>query len=327
MIRLVAPAFWFDTQASVFFLKPLAALWQFFTRIKISSPPRYTSKAKVICVGNVVVGGTGKTPFAISLMEALRDARIAQSPCFLTKGYGGNLAGPSLVDANKGCVESYGDEALLLARYAPTIIAKDRAKGLMFADAAGFDVVITDDGFQNPDISKTASILMFDGAVGIGNGYCIPAGPCREPLADAMARATACIVVGDDKTHIRERLLALPTFAAHFKAAYNANADNAYVAFSGIGRPSKFFETLVQSNYRVVKTIAFPDHHVFSASDISKLMAEAGTLQARLITTEKDFVRLPDTVRAAVDVLPVSLKVDGMAELLTLLRTRMDITP
>lgn len=324
MIRLMAPRFWFDPKANVSFLKPLSALWTYLTRARLKRAPTYTPNAKVICIGNVTVGGTGKTPFAISLMGLLREEKLAKNPCFLTRGYGGRIAGPTLLDTNTASFYNFGDEALLLARHAPTIVSQNRAAGLRLADAQGFDVVVTDDGFQNPDIPKNVSILMFDGAVGIGNGHCIPAGPCREPLSDALQRATACVVVGDDTTGIRTQLLALPSFAAHFKAAYNNVSDRVYLAFSGIGRPTKFFETLRQSNYNVVHTASFPDHHAFSSADIARLTADAAKLDARLITTEKDFVRLPDALQAAVDVLPVTLKVDGMPELLMLLRTRLE---
>lgn len=280
-------------------------------------------RAKVICIGNVSAGGTGKTPLAISLLESLREDGMAKTPCFLTRGYGGRTRGPAIIETDKANADTYGDEALLLARHAPTIVAHDRAAGLKLADEKGFDIVIADDGFQNPDFAKTASILVFDGAVGIGMAWRIPAGPCREPLSDALARAAACIIVGEDKTQLRQKLLALPTFAAHFKATYNTSSDAAYIAFAGIGRPAKFFETLRASNYRVIDAVPFPDHHVFTAADIGRLTADAATKGARLITTEKDFVRLPDAARAVIDVLPVTLKVDGAAELTTLLRTRM----
>ncbi|NBX66117.1 MAG: tetraacyldisaccharide 4'-kinase [Proteobacteria bacterium] len=325
MIRLTAPAFWFDRNANVKLLKPLSVVWRYFTRLRIACAPSYIPHAKVICVGNVTVGGAGKTPFAISLMDGMREAGMVKRPCFLTRGFGGRTTGPAFIDAHASTVNEYGDEALLLVRHAPTIVAKNRADGLRYADEHGFDTVIADDGFQNPDLAKTISILIFDGAVGIGNGHCIPAGPCREPLADALPRAAACIVVGQDQTNIREQLLSLPTFAAHFKAAYNLSSEARYLAFAGIGRPEKFFETLRECNYNVVKTVAFPDHHHFTASDIEALVAETKRLQARLITTEKDFTRLPESARSTVDVLPVNLKVDGMPELLTLIRTRLGL--
>lgn len=322
MIRLSAPAFWYDPHANVTLLKPFAALWRAVTRHRLKGVPIYLPRAKVICIGNVAAGGTGKTPLAISVIEALREAGIANKPCFLTRGFGGHIKGPAIIEPDKADARICGDEALLLARHAPTIVAQDRAAGLRLADEKGFDFVIADDGFQNPNLAKSASILVFDGAVGIGNGYCIPAGPCREPLEDALSRASACVIVGEDKTRMRERLLALPTFAAHFKAAYNTSPDTPYIAFAGIGRPEKFFDTLRANNYSVINSIPFPDHHVFTASDIARLKAEAAAKGARLITTEKDFVRLPDAARTIVSVLPVTLKVDGATELTTLLRTK-----
>lgn len=317
------PSHWYKPQANApaLFLLPFAWVWMAVTRVRRYLSKPYRAKAKVICIGNVAVGGAGKTPLAIALMDALREAGLASNPCFLKRGYGGKAKGVTLIDSTAS-FDDYGDEALLLAQHAPTLVSADRRAALQLADRSGFDVAICDDGFQNPYFIKDMSILVFDGAYGVGNGLCVPAGPCREPLKEAVLRAQAAVIVGDDKTGLRDELNSIPTFAAHFKAAYNQRGGR-YLAFAGIGRPEKFFETLAASNYDIVKSVPFADHHVYSASELDVLLVEAERLSARLITTEKDHVRLPDAYKPCIDTLPVSLRVDGMPELLTLIRTRL----
>jgi len=325
MFRLTPPRFWYDQTrpdqrllASVF--SPLAGLWRAATKLRWHLATPYKPSVPVICIGNITGGGTGKTPTAISLVQALQASKLSQRPFFLTRGFGGTLKGPLLVDATRYGFGDVGDEALLLAAFAPTIVAQDRVAGIQYATQHGADCIIVDDGFQNPSFLKTASIIVIDGAVGIGNGRCMPAGPCRETLRDAIARATAILLVGEDKTALRPQLAALPVFAGHFKAA-PANDDQNYVAFAGIGRPEKFFQTLRDSGHNLVDTVAFPDHYAYTGSDIQRLQQLAARQHAKLITTQKDHVRLPPNT--GVESLPVSLRIDGIPELMTLLRTRL----
>lgn len=321
-----APSFWLDqttfpNRLKATLLRPLGWIWLAVTRMRRAFATPYRATVPVICIGNVAAGGSGKTPMAVTLATALQDSGMALRPVIVTRGYGGADPSARLIDLARETAASCGDEALLLARHVPTIVAANRVAGIRLAEDGGFDVILTDDGFQNPHFAKTASLLVFDGAVGIGNGLCIPAGPCRETLTDAVPRAAAAIIVGEDKTALRDKLRVLPVFSAHFKAAYNP-AGGHFVAFAGIGRPQKFFETLRENGYAPLETVSFSDHHVFTAADLDGLAQLAALHQARLITTEKDHVRLPENFRAHVEVLPVTLKVDGMAELLTLLRTR-----
>jgi len=325
MFRLTPPRFWYDQTSPdqrllAFALSPLSALWRAVTRLRWRLATPYQPSVPVICIGNITGGGTGKTPTAISLMQALQASQLSLRPFFLTRGFGGALKGPVRVDTTRHGFKDVGDEALLLTAFAPTIVAHDRVAGIKYATQHGADCIIVDDGFQNPSFLKTASIIVIDGAVGIGNGRCMPAGPCRETLRDAIARATAIMLVGPDSTGLRPRLLALPVFAAHFKAAPDDGAKP-YVAFAGIGRPDKFFQTLNDSGHNVVDTVTFPDHYAYTARDIDRLQQLAARQHAKLITTQKDHVRLPPNT--GVESLPVSLRIDGMPELITLLRTKL----
>lgn len=305
---MTAPNFWYarTITPAASALLPLSWLWRSAAALRARFAKPYTASIPVICVGNVGVGGAGKTPTAIALIQAM----AAKTPCFLTRGYGGSTVGPIVVSAPDAGL--FGDEAVLLARYAPVIVARDRIKGLKLAESAGFDLVITDDGYQNPHFTKSASVLVFDGGVGIGNGQCIPSGPLRETLESALLRADAAVIIGDDVTKLRSQLGGLSVFTATLQPQ-DAKPEGVYVAFAGIGRPDKFFDTLRLAGYMVAETVTFPDHHPYTEADIDRLNRLAARHNAKLITTEKDQVRLPKDVSA--DVLPVALQIDDMANL------------
>jgi tetraacyldisaccharide 4'-kinase len=312
MIALVPPAFWYQPGSSLTstLLKPLSWLWLAAACVRRKLAKPYTSSIPVICVGNVMIGGTGKTPTAIALCRALGASR----PCFLTRGYRSDTRGAVLVTSADA--RMHGDEAVLLSRVAPVIVSPDRAAGLRLAEKEGFDLVIADDGFQNPGFTKTASVLVFDGGVGAGNGACIPAGPLREKLNDALGRAHAAVIVGDDVTQLSARLGTMPVFHAQFET--HAKGTGPYVAFAGIGRPQKFFDTLVSSGYTLAETVPFPDHHAYTQDDMDGLASLAARHNAKLITTEKDHVRLPQG--AAIEALPVDVRIENMDALVAVLR-------
>ncbi|MBM3486544.1 MAG: tetraacyldisaccharide 4'-kinase, partial [Alphaproteobacteria bacterium] len=262
----------------------------------------------VVCVGNVVAGGAGKTPLALAITARMQGEGRAVH--FLTRGYGGRVAGPHRVAAARDEAESVGDEALLLARIAPTWVARDRIAGARAAVAAGAGLIVMDDGFQNPALAKDVAILAIDGGYGFGNGRVMPAGPLREPVADALRRADAAVVIGADAVGIARRLGdALPLFAARLEPtdAGMAIAGGRVVAFAGIGRPEKFFATLRAMGCTLVATRAFPDHARYDPDTIMDLVDRAAAANALPVTTEKDFVRLPPEARAMVRALPVRL--------------------
>jgi tetraacyldisaccharide 4'-kinase len=270
----------------------------------------------VICVGNLTAGGSGKTPTALALLHLLT-ARANGHPVAhaLLRGYGGTMAGPVRIDIQRHIASEVGDEALLLARAAPTWVAHDRVAGALAAASAGARVIVMDDGFQNPSLAKTLSLLVVDGATGFGNGRVIPAGPLRESIKSGLARADAVIVVGTDSAGVIPAVTRmqshLPILAARLVPGDSTAFKGQRVyAFAGIGRPEKFFATLAETGAEVVGRRAFDDHHAFALTDLATLEAEARSLNARLVTTEKDYVRLDALAQRRIAALPVELAFD-----------------
>ncbi len=264
----------------------------------------------VVCVGNLTVGGSGKTPVVLALARWLT-GRGTRIHC-LTRGYGGALAGPLVVDGRHDA-HAVGDEAMLLAAAAPTVVARDRAAGARLAVEHGADIVVMDDGFQNPRLAKTLSLLVVDGAVGFGNGRLLPAGPLREPIDAGLARADAVVLVGADAAGVRARIgTALPIIPARLTPhdAWDGLRGRRVVAFAGIGRPEKFFDMLAAHGITVVERLGFADHHRYDDADLQRLDAAATRAGAALVTTAKDAVRLPAAFRARITVLGVTLAWD-----------------
>lgn len=314
MPRLPAPEFWARSGLVPDLLQPLAWAYAAVGAARQAWVHPWRAPVPVICVGNLVAGGAGKTPVAIALARRLRASGVALH--LLSRGYGGSLAGPVAVDRARHDATQVGDEALLLAAAAPAWIARDRVAGAKAAVAAGAQCLLLDDGLQNPTLAKDLSLLVIDGAYGLGNGRVLPAGPLREPLRSGLARADAVVLMGEDrggvmpllggKSVLRARLV--PENAAAF-------AGRTVVAFAGIGRPAKFFATLEGGGARLAARHAFPDHHPYRAAELKRLFAEAEATHAVLVTTAKDAVRLPAEWRARVETLSVTAKFDDVAAL------------
>jgi tetraacyldisaccharide 4'-kinase len=292
-----APAFWWRAERSpaALALAPIAGLWGASSSRRMSRPPRFKAPVPVICVGNFVVGGAGKTPVALAL------ARIAASrgfsPGFLASGYGGEARGPLRVSAVTDKASLVGDEPLLLAAVAPTVIGRDRAAAAQRLCEAAIDLIIMDDGFQNPGLAKDLSFAVVDSDVGVGNGRVIPAGPLRAPLAPQLRRADALIVVGDGTAADPLVRAAARAGRAILRARLSPAGDKDWrakpvLAFAGIGRPEKFFASLAEAGAPVGKTMSFPDHYRYSEADAERLMAHADAAELCLVTTEKDLARL-----------------------------------
>lgn len=270
----------------------------------------------VICVGNPTVGGAGKTPTAIAVARLL--IAEGERPYFLTRGYGGKLAGPVMVETAHTAIE-VGDEALLLARIAQTVVAANRVAGGEFARAKGASVIVMDDGFQNPALAKDLSILVIDGRRGIGNARVLPAGPLRAPLEPQLDRAQAILIVGEVSGAapliIAARSRKLPLFHATLdpdRAVVAEHAGKKVLAFAGIGEPEKFFATIAAAGIEAPVRRGFADHHLYRASEANALVREATQNGLSLLTTEKDLARIKgDTALVALAerarALPVSL--------------------
>ena len=304
-----APEFWRRNGPIPALLSPLA--WGFDAagraRRALVRPRR--APLPVVCVGNLVVGGAGKTPVALSVGAHLGD--LGCSVHFLTRGYGGVARAPVRVDPGRHTAGEVGDEALLLAAAAPTWVARQRAAGAFAAAAAGAEVVVMDDGFQNPTLVKDFSLVVVDGEYGFGNERAMPAGPLREDVARGLRRADAVVLLGPDASNLAGRLMrAGPVLLrANLEPTPECRrfAGKPVVAFAGIGRPEKVFATLAGMGCRVLGRHAFPDHHRYSPDEIMKLVEEANERGAALVTTEKDFVRLSEEAWPMVEVLSVRL--------------------
>ncbi len=301
-----APSFWEGPSLLSDLLRPLGGLYAAagWLRQRAGRPRR--AGAPVICVGNLVAGGAGKTPTVLALLARLQAQ--GRRPAALLRGYGGRQAGPLAVDPERHDAAEVGDEALLLAARAPTWVARDRLAGARAAAAAGAELLVTDDGFQNPRLAKDLSLLVIDGASGLGNGRVIPAGPLREPLARGLARADALVIVGPDRHGLARRAGGKPVLGAALRPRGPAALrGRRLLAFAGIGRPAKFFATLEDLGAELVATAGFADHHPYTAAELDRLAAQAAAAGATLITTEKDALRLPAAHRAAVETLAVEL--------------------
>lgn len=283
-------------------LSPWAALYAAAGARRIATTVPQRVDARVICIGNVTMGGAGKTPIS----RAVR-AILGPSAHTVSRGYGGRLKGPHRVSVSD-TAKDVGDEPLLHAADGPAWISRDRVAGAQAAIAAGATTVILDDGFQNPKLAKDLSILVFDAVAGIGNGAVFPAGPLREPVKQGTARAQAVVLVRANAESARETPAYLegftgPVFNAWLKP--QAAPKGRLLAFAGLARPEKFFETLRATGAELIDGAPFSDHHLYTESELNALSAHAKHHDAILITTEKDAVRLAPAWREKIAVLPV----------------------
>jgi len=316
------PEFWWRGDgAAARLLAPAGAAYGFVAARRMAQAGRRAA-VPVLCVGNFTVGGSGKTPTAIAAARLL--IKAGRRPFFLSRGYGGRLAGPVRVD--KQPADAVGDEPLLLARVAPTIVARDRPAGADAAAQAGADAIVMDDGWQNPSLAKDLVIAVLDGRRGIGNGRVFPAGPLRAPLECQLDRADALLVIGHPAAGAAPAIAAgrrrsLPRFEGDLvpdPAAMARLAGAPALAFAGIADPSKFFATLEAGGITVAARRSFPDHHRFTVAEIAGLLAHADREQLVLVTTEKDLVRLAGDPHAGelvarATALPVTLQVRDAA--------------
>ena len=290
------PPFWFDKPGlAAWLLSPFSAVYGRIAARRMLMKPKAVSTVPVICIGNFVTGGAGKTPAAIALAKIARD--IGLKPGFLSRGYGGSVNVPTLVASKTHNAKDVGDEPLLLSKIAPTIVSADRPAGAILLAERGVDLIIMDDGFQNPSLHKDYSLVVVDSRRGIGNGYCMPSGPLRAQLAAQLAATSALLLIG--KSHSADKIvrpaakMAKPIIEAaiRIKNPRVAKGKN-LLAFAGISDPTKFYLSLEEAGAKRIEQVSFHDHHPFTALECKELMDRAKSEKLVLVTTEKDNERL-----------------------------------
>lgn len=311
------PAFWSHRGVAAISLLPVSLVWRVGGALKQVTARPVIPAIPVICVGNLTAGGTGKTPLVGWLADRLTER--GWKPAILTRGYGGSATTPVWVDPAEHDAGYCGDEPLMLADGRPVMVSRDRGAGARtIAAGSAYDVIIMDDGMQNPTLHRTLTIGVFDGGSGVGNGWVIPAGPLRTPFASGLAKLDIAVINGDDETGLTSRIAgAVPVFGAALRpeaSVIETLADTPLLAFAGIGRPARFFASIEAIGGQIAKKLSFADHHPYSQQDLAQIQEDAQRYGAEMITTQKDWMRLPADWRARVIMLPVSVEMgDDMA--------------
>ena len=311
-----APQFWYEPNTwKAKFLYPLGYFYNLLTllRGKLAKPQSYS--CLTICIGNLNVGGTGKTPTTIALAQHFLKKGLQVH--VVSRGYKGKFQGTFLVDPQKHKSDEVGDEPLLMSEFTSVWVSNKRKNGIAAAENAGAQIVLLDDGFQDPSFHKDFSLIVVDGEKGFGNKKCMPAGPLRENIVQGFKRADALVIVG-------QRIYKFDTFPTHLKIIHSTLKpietgmnwkEGKYLAFAGIADPSKFFKTLRSLGANLIDCVALSDHQNLDGQVLKRLERKANSAHAQLVTTEKDAVRLSNTYRKKVLSLHVRIEFDDKNEL------------
>ncbi|WP_443643162.1 tetraacyldisaccharide 4'-kinase [Candidatus Levibacter sp. Uisw_134_01] len=306
------PEFWYKkdviSRFKTLLLIPFSIIWILLSLIKKNFAKRYKSHLKVICIGNLSIGGTGKTPFSIQTYKILEI--LGYKPVFLTRGYRGLTKGPILVNKSHNH-KDVGDEALLLSKVGTTIVSSNRCIGAKYIEnlKKNYDMIIMDDGLQNYQLEQDIKLLLIDKKLLFGNGYCIPAGPLRQTITQGLKKIDAIIFTGDgDIKDINLNFINnIQNFDTKLEIKNNFKTkQNNFLAFCALGNPIKFFNTLKKNNFNIVLTKSFPDHYEYKNKDINTLREDADNRNLKLITTEKDYVKIDDKENE-ISVLPIEI--------------------
>ncbi len=302
---LKAPKFWYLKKDTIISnsLYPLSLLFRFGTKIRNLVSKKNKSPLPTICVGNIVVGGAGKTPVALKIGELLITS--GYKPHFISKGYAGLTKISTLVQSWHSAT-SVGDESILLSEVAPTWVGNDRIKSSILAKNQGGDCLIMDDGFQNPSIQKDFSIIVINSEQEFGNRRVMPSGPLRESINRGLSRTNLVIVIGNPSKEIKK---IVPDHIPIIESKFEIKKENKsfkgqkIVAFAGIAYPEKFFNSLKDQGANIIKEISYPDHHIYNENDMLSLVETANKNQSILVSTKKDYVRIPKSYRSLVNTL------------------------
>ncbi|MDF7674867.1 tetraacyldisaccharide 4'-kinase [Acetobacteraceae bacterium ESL0697] len=288
-------------------LSPVSYLTHYLGQKRLARPSEHVS-VPVLCIGNITVGGAGKTPLTLDFIKRLK--KLGHTPHVITRGYGGQRHKFHKVDLQHDNAATVGDEALLLAAKAPTWCGLDRVLNAQKAITEGADCLILDDGFQNPSLYKDMSLLVFDGEFGVGNNHLLPAGPLRETLEGALERTQGAVIIGPDRHKLEQKFppsLPCAHLAFYPRPEIRALLGKQVIAFAGIGRPEKFFDMLREAGLYLLHTIPFPDHHTYDNTDLNDLAMLAKIPGTALVTTAKDAVKLPPEFLRIVTIVQVDL--------------------
>ena len=318
---LKAPKFWYVKQDTYLsnVLYPFSLLFRLGTKLRSLFSKEKKSELPIICIGNIVVGGAGKTPVALKIGNMLFKA--GYTPHFVSKGYSGIEKNNTLVKEWHS-PSSVGDESILLSEVAPTWIGIDRNKSFKLAKDKGANCIVMDDGFQNPTINKDLSIIVINGEQGFGNKRVMPSGPLRESISRGLSRTNLIIIIGKISDELHQKI---PKHIPAIKASFTINNENKIfkgqkiTAFAGIAYPEKFFNSLKLQGAKVVKEMIYPDHHIFDENDLLNLAEMANKTQSILVTTKKDFVRIPKSYRSLVNTLEGEIEFEDEKLLLEIL--------
>ena len=331
-MHLKTPKFWFKNNDEInpllYTLKPLSKFWEFLIRFRLKNGLWEKMPIPVMCIGNLTVGGSGKTPVTMSLLKLLEEMGI--KACVVSRGYGGKIQRPHYVTKND-TYHKVGDEPLILSKNGSIIVSKNKKDGIIKAYNDGFDLVVLDDGFQNSRIKKDLSLVVVDSQILFGNELIFPLGPLRESIQSGLSRADAIVLIDYNPSVINRKIKKLKRdYKVSFldglvneKKVIGHSSNKKVLAFSGIAFPEKFHNSLKRLKYTIIKTKVFPDHYPFTSKDILKLKKLAESKNLQLITTEKDMVRIPKIFHKFINQIQIEFKFSNPEKLKKLIRKKL----